>query len=71
MHINKFNPCYFKDIPEVEKNKTPLEEVDSSDEEKPDSENKPLIQYAPQVKETIVQKPVSQKQQDEVRKQTV
>ncbi len=42
VHINKLKPCYFQDIPEVDK--TPLEEVDSSDEEKSDSENQPLIQ---------------------------
>ncbi len=71
VHINKFKPCYFQDISEVEKDKTLLEEVDSNDKEMSDSENKPLIQYALQVKETIVQKLVSQKQQDEVRKQIV
>ncbi|MCP3684111.1 MAG: hypothetical protein GY861_15630 [bacterium] len=46
-----------------------MEEVDSSDEEKSDSENQPLIQYAPKAKETTVQRPVLQEQKDEVKKQ--
>ncbi len=54
VHINKLKPCYFQDIPEVEKVKTQPEEADSSDKEKSDSENKPLIQYALQAKETTV-----------------
>ncbi len=50
------------------KDKTPFEEIDSSNEEKSDSENQSLIQYTPKAKEIIVQKPVSQEQKDEVKK---
>ncbi len=68
VHINKLKPCYYKDIPEVQKDKTPSEEIDSSDKEKSDSEDQPLIQYVPKPKETTIQNPVSPEPQDEVKR---
>ncbi len=59
VHINKFKSCYFQDNPEIEKIKTQSEETDSSDKEESGSENRLLIQYASQIKETTVQKLVS------------
>ncbi len=68
MHINKLKLCHFQDNPEVEKIKKQSEETDSSDKEESGSENRPLIHYASQAKETTVQKPVSQEQKEQVKK---
>ncbi len=68
VHINKLKPCYFQDIPEVQQDKTPSEEPDSSDKEKSDSDDVPLKQYVPKAKEPVAPKPVSPIQKDEVKK---